>query len=940
MRPLVYFVALVATASAADVRFEPGRPAVAFAAEEVERALAERGENARIWIGRHAWLPDGVAKKPPPVPEAFTITRSDDGSIAIAGHDAVGAMYGGLEVAEQIALGGVAAVRSTAGEPFLKLRQYKYNVPSVRGQEWFHDPAYWRSLFGLLARARINSISFWHRHPFPDMIRLRDAFPEAARLSPEQIERNIKTWRMILRLAAERGLSAYLVNWNIHLPRGFAEAHGLEADGEDAPIVRKYMRFCVAETLRTYPRLTGIGLCAGERMPSDDYHWRERWIKDTFLAGIRDSGRRDVPLLHRYWWASPDSIRRIICPDSPAPVYVSVKFNGEHMYTDTRPHFLDPDWIDFPDHHHHLRRETEGEVHGVVSHLEWIPREPYPYKIVWHLRNDTIHTYRWGAPAFVRETVRNCKQPWSVGFLMGEERTQRGVDTELATPAREHQTWRYHHERHWFRFLLWGRLGYDPTIPDGRWIALFEQRYGKGIGEDLFVALRAASRIIPLVSRFHFNYMNGDWAPEWCAGSWNTGFGRGRNYRDGRDDFHDVVEFIFNHTIGDRYLDIPEWIGLKLRGEDAPEGTVSPADVAERLSKAARDAQMAVERVRSTGELAGDAALLCQELAAQAELGQYYAEKIVAATALMRFFVTGDAEDRRQAAGRLEDALDTWQRLSDKAGTVYRKAASGSRSYPRNLPRVRRDILLAQTAGSAPDELRKLGVLQRAKERPHYDFNSPDLRELIETKLAPAVVPIFAFNQVDLSPETCDVIVLGREAWAFDDLPDGKKRLVLDAVEQGAGLVIFFQNFPRFDASWLPGGIGGRDRDSDSFAWTDREHPIAHGVDPDDLAGNAILNDALIGYDESWTCLTDPPGGLCIRQHGKGRIVFCQLDVPHRYRIRAARRLVRSMVRFASGGKKEPQAVVLDTSSNSTARILRKAGIRFRWVDELPLKER
>ncbi|MFW6164017.1 MAG: hypothetical protein ACODAJ_14720 [Planctomycetota bacterium] len=930
-------------------------PMLRFAAEEVRTALRERGETARVLIGTFASFPGGAAKEPPAAAEAYTIGRPS-GTVVVAGHDERGAMYGALEAAELIRTGGIAAVSAAVGKPFLEVRQFKYNIPGVRDQAWFHDEAYWRSFFGLLARARFNAIGFWHQHPFPYMVRL-EQFPEAAVLEPEAMTRNTKTFQMIFRLARERGIATYLINWNIHLPAGFAKKHGLKAEGEDAPVVRRYMRACVAETLRTYPDLTGLGLCAGERMPSDDYDWREQWIKETFLAGIADSGRKDVPLLHRYWWASPDSIERIICPGYEAPIYVSVKFNGEHMYTDTRPHFLDPQWIDFPDYRRWLpnRRQPDEPVRGVVSHLAWIPKplppdslppkpgtrnlEPppstaYPYRVLWHLRNDTIHTYRWGDPDFVREVVKNCKQPWSAGYLMGEERTQRGIDDELTPEAGRHQTWTYHHERHWFRFLLWGRLGYDPTIPDERWIALFEHRYGQAVGKDLFVALKHASQIIPLVSRFHFNYMNGDWAPEWCAGSWNTGFGRGRNYRDGRDDFHDIIEFIFNHTIDDRILDIPEFVPTRVTAAEA----YGPDALAASVEGAAQLARNAAAVARKSG-VQGEAWTLCQELDALAWLGLYYAAKIEAAGHLMIHFAEHNKGARRRAGSRLEFASRAWRNLVERGGGLYRRAAEGSRAYARLAPRVERDIVIAQTAGSAPEELRKLGVLKRAKNRPRYDFNNPELRKLIAETLAPATQPLFFLDRVELSPKTCDILVLGREAWAFNALPAAKKARVLDAVEQGCALVVFFQNFPRFDASWLPGGIAGRDRDYGSFRWTDRDHRVALKLDPADLEDTALINDALTGYDKSWTCLTDPPGGLCIREHGEGLIVFCQLDVLGHRRERMARRLVHNVLRFAARGKpkEEVRLVLLDAGSDATVRMLRAANHPYRWIDDLAL---
>ena len=952
---LAVLLSVASSAALADVVARSGSPMVNFAAAEIGKVLKARGEDARIVVGTTVAL-KGTANvpKPPAVAEAFAIARAGN-AIVVAGHDATGAMYGGLEVAEQIALGGVASVAAKASQPFLAVRQFKYNVPGLRDQEWFHSQDYWQSFFDLLAKARMNSVGFWHSHPFAYMIRY-DKFPEAAVLTPEQTARNIKTWRMIFRLARERGVSTYLINWNIHLPAPFARKHGVKTEGEDSPVVRQYMRYCIGQTLRTYPDLTGIGACAGERMPSQDYDWREQWIKDTFLAGIADSGRKNVPLLHRYWWASCDSLKRIICADYDGPVYVPLKFNGEQMYTDTRPHFLDADWIDFPDYRTWLKRKRKSKkpqeaIRGVVSHLEWITKpqatsrkpqgpkpgtrnqEPasaatYPYKILWHLRNDTIHTYRWGDPDFVRGVVRNCNQPYAAGYLMGEERTQHGIDNELTDEAKRHQTWKYCHERHAFRFLLWGRLGYDPTIPDSRWIALFEQRFGKVVGKHLFTAMQQASKIIPLVSRYHFNYMNGDWAPEWCGGRWNTGFGRGRNYRNNRDNFHDIIEFVFNHTIDNRLLDIPE-------AATATEG--GAASAAAELDAAAKGARTAAMAARAAGDLAGEAASMADEFEAQAELGDYYATKILAAAALMDYYVTGRPAARDLAVSRLVAAKAVWARLADKAGKVYRRASA----YKRLMSRVQRDILLAATAGSAPEELKKLGVLKRAKDRPRYDFANEELRTLIETRLAPATQPLFVLDKVELSPRTCDILVLGKEAKGFDALPAAKKKGVLDAVEKGCALVIFFQNFPKFDTSWLPGGIKGKDSDADSFRWTDPKHRIALKLDPKDLDGHAIVNDALVGYDKSWTNLTDPPGGVCVRKHGKGMIIFCQLDVMHRYREPAARRLVHNIIRCAARLKpqKELRVVVLGAWGHNTTQILRKANVPHMWLDDMPLTQ-
>jgi hypothetical protein len=413
------------------------------------------------------------------------------------------------------------------------------------------------------------------------------------------------------------------------------------------------------------------------------------------------------------------------------------------------------------------------------------------------------------------------------------------------------------------------------------------------------------------------------------VGLWNTGFGRGYNYRDRRT-FHNVLEFVFNHTIEDGMLDIPEFVGMLMRQEKMPEGVLTPLHVADSLEAASKDAAAAVERVRARAEPAGEAACYCEEFAATAELGAYYAEKIRGATELMHYFATGDAQHQQAAVEGLKAAKGHWERFAALSAAHYRRGSGAQRS----LRDVERDILIAQNAQAAPAEIAKLGVLQRAGQRPRYDFTL--VSELVQKTLVPYIPPVRQIDQVDLSPATCDAMILGREAWGFDSLPAEKKRAVVAAVEKGVNLVIFFQNFPKFDASWLPGNIGGSDNDANEFRWA-QEHPITKGVDTSELAGKAVVNDMLVGGDAEWKSLTDPRGGLMVRQHGKGQIIFCQLDILHQYKKPAGRRLIQNILNCATGGRKNPRIVLLDENT-AMDTILGNLKYPYLWVDELPLK--
>ena len=162
-----------------------------------------------------------------------------------------------------------------------------------------------------------------------------------------------------------------------------------------------------------------------------------------------------------------------------------------------------------------------------------------------------------------------------------------------------------------------------------------------------------------------------------------------------------------------------------------------------------------------------------------------------------------------------------------------------------------------------------------------------------------------------------------------------KKKSVLDAVAEGVNLVIFFQNFPKFNTSWLPGSIAGADSDANEFRWT-VEHPICAKVDPAALAGNAVVNDALVGGDAEWKSITEPRGGLMLRQHGKGQIIFCQLDVLHRWKEPAAKQLIQNILSFAAGNRKNPRFVLLDAGAG-TDSVLTRLNVKYLWLDELPL---
>jgi hypothetical protein len=83
----------------AEVRYDASVPQLAFAAGKVKDALNGGDVDVVFEI-----------KPDTGTPEAFSIERTGSGAVRIIGSDAAGAMYGGLEVAEELRIGGMDAI--------------------------------------------------------------------------------------------------------------------------------------------------------------------------------------------------------------------------------------------------------------------------------------------------------------------------------------------------------------------------------------------------------------------------------------------------------------------------------------------------------------------------------------------------------------------------------------------------------------------------------------------------------------------------------------------------------------------------------------------------------------------------------------------------------------------------------------------------------------
>jgi hypothetical protein len=703
-----------AWAREAYLRFESESPPARFAADEIEAALrarryeVTRGSHVRPADESHivsvvidistrpradtAFSRETALRRDVPLgwrAEGFSIRQERSGGVRriyVDGADAAGAMYGGLELAEQIRTRGVDGIANAERSPYMSLRGTKFNLPldlrtpsysdmSDSAQQniatvWDFD--FWREYLDQLARHRYNAVTLWNLHPFPSMVKVPE-YPDVAlndvwrsRIEFDEdystrtvgivtpamlakhevvkqltIEQKIDFWRRVMQHARDRNIDVYVVTWNI-FTYGVDGRYGID-DSLDNPKTRDYFRASVRELFRTYPQLRGIGLTVGENMGeiSGDtaFQRKEDWAFATYGQGVLDAARaepqRQIRLIHRQHEASASDIAARFAPVIAQPnvdFVFSFKYAQAHVLSATTQTF------------HREFIQSLGEL-----------------KTLWTLRNDDALMYRWAAPDFVREFVTNIPHGKSAGYYYGSDMWVWGREFLSKTPASPRQL---EVDKHWLAFLLWGRLGYDPTLDNTRIAALVGGRFPGADGTKLLAAWQDASLIYPLVTGFHWADFDFQWYIEACRS-------RPAPARTASG-FHSVETFITQKVHpGTDNVPIPAYVAAVAKGERIPGTT--PLEAAKRIDARAGAALAALPA------LEGRAAAGNPELAAtlgdirrMALLGKYYAAKIRGATELALFRETKRPGHQRDAIAQLERAAAFWAQYITSARQAYK----------------------------------------------------------------------------------------------------------------------------------------------------------------------------------------------------------------------------------------------------------------------------
>ena len=678
---------------------------IRFALEELEESVRRSAPDLSftIRLDREASLSA----------QGYRLSREGD-TVGVSGGADAGLMYGILDIAQAIGReGGVSGLSDVRVEPYLEYRGIKFNIPldartpsysdasdsAQHSIEDMWDFSFWTRFLDDMARNKYNVLSLWTLSPFPSLVRIpeyplaalddvkKTTRPLRAELSGwgmygEDLENSLVTvkkltidekiafWRSVMEYAESRCVGVLIFTWNLFVYGTEKTPYGITAR-QDNEVTKDFVYCGTKALLRTYPLLAGIGVTAGEHMFGDESD--VPFLAETYGRGVREvlaeQPGRPFRFIHRMQMARYGDIMKAF-GDFPCPFEISFKYSQAHMYSSTRPAFIDE----------FLKIKKPGQ------------------KIWLTVRNDDFYMYRWGNPKFAGDYLRNMPADTIAGCYMGADGFTWGRDY-LDARDESHGLFL---DKMWYMISIWGRLSYRIDLPEEYFRKELAAHFRLGEkGNTLYESWKNASFILSEFNCVHWHDFDFQWYPEGCC-----------MYEPRTDKlvFADINEFVSCPGMpGTEYCSVREYCEARLKGENLMK--IDPLTAADSIWKHAEEAMEGIKALKASGEKDPELARTLGDIRALSVLGCYYSLKIRAAVSLCLYRTTGEKTFQNEAVSLLETANGYWRTYSGASRAMYK---------PQVLTRlcglvdVRRfdesadlDVLLAKEDEASPDGSRR-----------------------------------------------------------------------------------------------------------------------------------------------------------------------------------------------------------------------------------------
>lgn len=474
---------------------------------------------------------------------ALRTTTTPQMSYWVLGGDDNGAMYGGLQIAENIHFNGFTGSYNEEESPYLKYRGVKFNIPLDKDCPTYYynnagtshklaikhvwDLSFWQTWFDEMARHRYNVLSLWSPHPFTSMLNMEDEYPgiaiqgvtgyddngNAMQVNSMTVDEKVKFWQKVMKYGRDRGFGGYFCTWNIFLSTAEGK-HGLT----DSPYNKKtktYLKKCMKKFLENYPDLAGFGITVGENMGGLNNAQKEEWAWDTYGEGMMEYAQanpdRDLVFIHRQHQGNVTDMLNYFQPLSNLPNVrfdLSFKYSQAHAHAAVKPTYWDS-------------ANMEAGL-GPNNLMSWLT-----------IRNDDWYFLHWADPQFVRDYVNNFPEvgKYVNAFYIGSDGW---VFTRVFTSKDPHYKDKnaLSIQRTWYMQKLWGRISYNPSVSDELFKNHLALKYPEVSSQRLFEAWSKASRAVRLANEqvtgtWEYDFQ---WWPEgWTSNSAFRGLGETRD---------------------------------------------------------------------------------------------------------------------------------------------------------------------------------------------------------------------------------------------------------------------------------------------------------------------------------------------------------------------------------------------------------------------------
>jgi len=669
---IIFTMPFLVFAQKVGVFFDSNVPQIAFAAGDIKAALESKNftvetlplaslnaayphrkvvvtvasnEGAAKMLTRQgATLPAGLGE------QAYCVRTTTKGpkTYWAVGGDDNGAMYGGLQIAENISRDGLSGTYHSQESPFMLNRGMKLNMPLDRRIPTYvggwtsnsakqaiphvWDMTFWKTLIDQQARNRYNLLSVWVHHPFPALVKLAE-YPKACLPRIEGFdgfvkemdhEQRVAFWREVMKYAHSRGMKFYFFNWNVYVDYAKDQYPEITKDLDNAATI-EYVNKSVKALIDTYPDLDGFGITAGDGMsksPEDNTTWTYNAIGKPVMEYLIEHPSRKFNLIHRSVYSNPQLFDSLYAPLKAVPnvtTNFSFKYAQAHMYSTPTPKWG-------------AAIESASKL-GIKT---WIT-----------IRNDDYFYINWGDPKFVRDYMAGIPEKENViSMYIGSD----GYNpTRTYFCKNEAMNGQLEIERRWYMEMLWGRISYNPTVSDDVFKNMLAKRFPTVSADNLFQAWTLASRPLPKVTELIMGNWSLDfhWYPEAC---WSDP-GRCTGFR--------TIDGFANETTVAKGSDLCD---IAASAAGTCQGKKSSYTVADEMQADAGKALSLLATIKGGGN--ADLEMAISNVKQMAYLGTYYAHKVRGAT----FKKAGQIEKARESMGR---AYSWWIKYSRAMEETY-----------------------------------------------------------------------------------------------------------------------------------------------------------------------------------------------------------------------------------------------------------------------------